>query len=331
MLLVFLNVAVAATHLQEQKVTYLIKLKKDVEVAQYQTFHLNSQQFFRNTKNLYQGLDFFSPFQPMISEGADLTVDIKKITRRKNWIKLNIQRTNAQEDMEWKKQVKIALQDLLEQNESVLHVQPNFIYSLSNLHFKEDLTISKKERKKFWYERKNDPDDNPDFVEPTEPASNAKDPYTNEQWALDIIRAEKAWDLFAQSSKQKEIVVAVLDTGVDYTHPDLVNKIYRNPGEMGLDAKGNDKSTNGLDDDKNGFIDDVSGWDFTDNDNKPYDLHKKAFTKDFGHGTHVAGVLGASINNGEGIAGVAPNVKIMPLSCFEWFSSRTYRQNCGSH
>jgi subtilisin family serine protease len=114
------------------------------------------------------------------------------------------------------------------------------------------------------------------------------------------------------------MVVAVLDTGVDYTHEDLVDNMWRNPGESGVDAQGRDKSTNGVDDDANGFVDDLMGWDFVANDNKPYDL-TLSFIEIItqggnpGHGTHCAGNVAARGENGKGIAGVAPNVKIMAL------------------
>lgn len=112
------------------------------------------------------------------------------------------------------------------------------------------------------------------------------------KWNLDAIKAPKTW---SKGYTGQGIVVAVVDTGVDYKHSDLDGNIWVNPREIA----GNNK-----DDDGNGYIDDIRGWDFVNNDNDPMDLD--------GHGTHVAGTIAAE-NNGFGITGVAPNAKIMPV------------------
>lgn len=113
-------------------------------------------------------------------------------------------------------------------------------------------------------------------------------------WALDVINAPEVWN---QNITGNGIVVAVVDSGVDYTHPDLDGNIWRNPGEI---------AGNGIDDDRNGYIDDIRGWDFVASDNNPMDLSFQ------GHGTHVAGAIAAERND-FGITGIAYNAKIMPV------------------
>lgn len=100
------------------------------------------------------------------------------------------------------------------------------------------------------------------------------------------------------------LVVAVIDDGVDFAHPDLAGRQWVNAGESG-----GGKETNNVDDDNNGKIDDVNGWDFKNNDNT-------LFEPGYSHGTHVAGTIAASMD-GQGIVGVAPNVKIMALKFLE--------------
>jgi thermitase len=107
------------------------------------------------------------------------------------------------------------------------------------------------------------------------------------------INAEKAWGL---TRGRSTIKIAVIDTGVDYDHPDLKNNILTNEIEF--------NGTDGVDDDGNGYIDDVYGYDFANNDGDPMDGH--------GHGTHCSGVIGAT-HNRSGIRGVMGKVKILPI------------------
>lgn len=109
------------------------------------------------------------------------------------------------------------------------------------------------------------------------------------------IGVESAWSVTRGSS---DVVVAVIDTGIDITHSDLKSRIWKNPGEIPGDK---------IDNDKNGYVDDVNGWDFFNGDNTVFDAEDGDE-----HGTHVAGTI-AGAENKKGVIGVAPNVKIMPL------------------
>jgi subtilisin family serine protease len=136
------------------------------------------------------------------------------------------------------------------------------------------------------------------------PAALPNDPSFALEWGLlntgqysglsgNDIGATNAWNFTTGS---RSVVVAVIDSGIDLTHPDLVDNLWVNPGEIAGD---------GIDNDGNGFIDDVHGWDFVENDGVPQD--------GFGHGTHVAGIIGAVGNNGTGVTGVNWQVSIMAL------------------
>lgn len=127
------------------------------------------------------------------------------------------------------------------------------------------------------------------------------DPGYVQQWFLEAAGLPAAWD-FAKGSPT--VKVAVLDTGVDLRHPDLKDRIWTNPGEQPGD---------GVDNDGNGYVDDVNGWDFVDDDNAPEPDATKGSLEGVNHGTLVAGIIGAAAGNAEGGSGVNWNVKIMPL------------------
>lgn len=127
------------------------------------------------------------------------------------------------------------------------------------------------------------------------------DPKFAKLWGMNKISAPAAWEKTVGSPG---VVLAVLDTGVDYRHEDLAANMWRNPGEI---------AGNGIDDDGNGFRDDVYGYDFASdrfgkNDSDPMDIDN--------HGTHVAGILAAVGNNGVGVCGITWNVRIMALKSF---------------
>ena len=156
-----------------------------------------------------------------------------------------------------------------------------------------------------------------EFIEYAEPRyihkifqdSLPNDSLRGEQYYLRTINAIEAWAHVDTAGKQ--VIIGVVDTGVDYLHEDLEGTLYINPGEDGLDEQGNDKRTNGIDDDENGFVDDWRGWDFGaddtedgfDNDPMPGNHH----------GTHVAGIIAAVKDNFVGIAGIGLNTKILPV------------------
>jgi subtilisin family serine protease len=126
------------------------------------------------------------------------------------------------------------------------------------------------------------------------------------------IKMEAAW---AIETGDSSVVVAILDSGLKLDHPEFQGRIWNNSAEI---------SGNGNDDDKNGLIDDVNGWDYANGDNNP--------TDDYGHGTNVAGIAGANGNNSIGYAGVDWNCKLMPLKgldsnnsgYYSWWASAIY-------
>ncbi|MBL7813200.1 MAG: S8 family serine peptidase [Bacteroidetes bacterium] len=119
------------------------------------------------------------------------------------------------------------------------------------------------------------------------------------QWNLNKIQAESAWDI---SKGGKNILVGLVDDGMDTAHSDLQPALWHNPKEI---------PGNGKDDDGNGYADDCYGWDMADNDNNP----GVVVSDNLSHGTHCAGIIGAASNNSNGIASIGYNVKILAVKC----------------
>ena len=154
------------------------------------------------------------------------------------------------------------------------------------------------------------PDQTGPIVDDTNPQkilSIPNDEFFSDQWSFNNtgqlggppgadIDAPGAWGISTGSDR---VIVAVIDTGVLYTHSDLSSNIWKNTGEI---------PGNGIDDDHNGYVDDIRGWNFVNNSSDPID--------DNSHGTHVSGTIGAVGNNTIGVAGVNWQVKIMPLKAF---------------
>lgn len=124
-----------------------------------------------------------------------------------------------------------------------------------------------------------------------------------EQWNMPRIRMPEAWNVITDTSN---LIIATIDTGIDLQHPDLRDQLWTNPGEI---------AGNGVDDDGNGYIDDIHGWHF-------YQVYSggQALPQDNGllddvngHGTHVAGIIAAAGNNAQGVAGVAWRARLMPV------------------
>ncbi len=118
------------------------------------------------------------------------------------------------------------------------------------------------------------------------------DELTGINWGLDLVNAQDAWD---QGYSGEGVVIAVIDTGVDYLHDDIFDNLWTNTDEI---------ADNGIDDDGNGYVDDIAGWDFSGRDNDPYDEQ--------GHGTHVAGIA-AGVGFNYGVTGVAYESEIMAV------------------
>jgi hypothetical protein len=175
----------------------------------------------------------------------------------------------------------------LKKDQNVEYAEPNYIFSVVDAKPVSDV-LSEDDLKS--YQKVSTPNQATGLV--------PNDPLYSQQWYIPAIRADAVWNSTTGDTTQ---IIGVLDTGVDWLHPDLANNIWVNYSEL--------NGIPGIDDDRNGFIDDIHGWDFINNDNDPRD--------DNSHGTHVAGIISAVGNNGIGIAGVNWHAKIMPIKVFQ--------------
>lgn len=189
----------------------------------------------------------------------------------------------------------------LSADEAVAYAEPNFVYrSIKKVDDMNDL-ISRSSLKNTNYTQ-NNPND-PKFGQlwglvnlgNNEPTKNGENSSTTGVAGADV-NVANAWNI---SNGSKAVKIAVIDTGIDYNHPDLANQIWTNQAEA--------NGTAGVDDDGNGYIDDIHGMRFVDGDSSvdPIDGH--------GHGTHCAGTIGAEHDNGVGVAGVMANVEIVAV------------------
>ena len=171
----------------------------------------------------------------------------------------------------------------IKQNPDIEYVEPNYLFSINDYNIESDVI----------YEENLKPTiTNSVFNTPA-------DPLYSEQVGIGQTNIDKVWEEYTTGDGSQ--IVAVLDTGIDYTHPDLEDNIWINEAEL--------NGVEGFDDDGNGYIDDIRGWDFHHKTNTPLD--------DNMHGTHVAGIIGAVANNEKGIAGVVWNVKLMPIKVLQ--------------
>lgn len=199
------------------------------------------------------------------------------------------------------------IQALVKQKDIIAHVQPNYtLYAANRFQNKAAAKALNNAGFRQGFPGMGQPKpDNPEIPGVVTSSGSGADPEFSKQWGMVDNNVKDGWS----KAKGDNIVVAVLDTGVDYEHEDLVQNLWRNTKEI---------PGNNIDDDGNGFVDDIVGWDFVSNDNKPYDLTTDMMTMltgggNPGHGTHCAGNVAARGDNGKGIGGVAPNAKIMIL------------------
>jgi hypothetical protein len=197
----------------------------------------------------------------------------EEVLSLKNVVKLELEDKNANI---------LELVEKLKENPNIEYIEPNYIYSINDFKIASDIIYDKD-------------------ISPVSTTSTTvpDDPLYSQQTNITQTNIDDVWNEYTTGDGSQ--IVAILDTGVDYTHPDLEANIWINEAEL--------NGVEGYDDDENGYVDDIRGWDFINNDNAPLD--------DNMHGTHVAGIVGAVGGNGIGVAGAAWNVKLMPIKVFQ--------------
>ncbi|OGJ17903.1 hypothetical protein A3K73_04680 [Candidatus Pacearchaeota archaeon RBG_13_36_9] len=238
--------------------------------------------------NLYNSNDFFGDLhQQLMFQDTSLKQYMQEIQFQFSYVEpitpeeavglLQIYTFETQRDV-------IGLVEELNKNPEIEYAQPNYIYTISTPN-PNDLYA----------------DANQDGVWSTGAWGQAYD----DLWGITKTQTNQAWGL----SEGQSIIVAVVDTGIDYTHEDLKDNMWKNQDEI---------AGNGIDDDKNGFIDDIYGWDFSNNDNDPKDDH--------GHGSHCSGTIAAVGNNAKGIIGMAPKARLIAVKGLNSGGSGTTEQ-----
>lgn len=268
---------------------------------------INAQAISSSNESLLQLKAGHSITELQKTLGANVTIE----PLFQNWV---LVKSNDQSQSNFSARLKSQLRA----NLAVKAIQPNF-----KLHILKNPSLNNPQMKEYlanWQgnhriKTSRIAKDNPAIpAVPTQ--TTGADPLSQKQWGMLDNKVQDAWKI---TTGNPNLIVAVIDTGVDYTHPDLLPNMWRNSGETGKDSQGKAKETNGIDDDKNGFVDDVVGYDFVSNDGLPYDLAATTSSEVLfkglnpGHGTHCAGNVAAKANNGIGINGVAPDVKIMAV------------------
>ncbi|HEU4791944.1 MAG TPA: S8 family serine peptidase [Flavobacterium sp.] len=200
---------------------------------------------------------------------------LKEVHSLKNTFVLDLK--DKQEDV-------LALAENLKKDPSVEYAEPDYKFSVNDFTVNSKIYTEDELRK---------------LKSTTSVIVTPNDPLYSQQTGIPATHINDVWNSYGTGNGSQTI--AILDTGVDYNHPDLQPNIWTNTAELNGIA--------GFDDDNNGFIDDIRGWDFISNDNEPLD--------DNMHGTHVAGIAGAVGGNNLGMAGAVWNVKLMPLKVFQ--------------